>query len=156
VLLEERRHCTHAQRCKGAAYLGDTAVVWSQFTGELSLIEDTVVSIQPTVRNCFGELKLPLPIFCTPFLLRKFHFEQVLRQYRVYFARLYVHPIMSVFAAASTVVNPMRLVRVAALPVAVHWASAWHRSRWFSMLSLIGAIIITMWVGILWLGVFLD
>jgi hypothetical protein len=122
-----------------------------RFTRDLSLIEDAAVSR----RYGFGELRLTRLNFYAPLLLRKFHFEQVHGQYGDYFARLY-GPVLFVFAVVSTILNSMQVALAADQPMAVHWASVWHGSRWFSVLSLVGAATIAVWFGALWLWMFLD
>jgi hypothetical protein len=82
-------------------------VDWSSFchfTSDLNVIQDSAVSR----RYCSGELRLTRLNFYTPFILRKFRFEQVHRQYGDYFARLY-GPVLFVFAVVSTILNSMQV-----------------------------------------------
>ncbi|ORY17572.1 hypothetical protein BCR34DRAFT_621770 [Clohesyomyces aquaticus] len=37
-----------------------------------------------------------------------------------------------------------------------HWEPLWYVSRWFSIVSLLGAAIVLMWFVLLWLWIFLD
>jgi hypothetical protein len=122
-----------------------------RFAGDLRHIKDAAVSR----RYYFGELRLTRLNFYAPLLLRKFHFEQVHGQYGDYFARLY-GPILFVFAVVSTALNSMQVALAADQTMAVHWTLVWHASRWFSVLSLLGTIIIGVWFGALWLWMFLD
>ncbi|KAI1521384.1 hypothetical protein PtrSN001C_012256 [Pyrenophora tritici-repentis] len=78
------------------------------FTSDLNGIQDSAVSR----RYCFGELRLTRLNFYAPFLLRKFHFEQVHGQYGDYFARLY-GPVLFVFAVVSTILNSMQVALAA-------------------------------------------
>ncbi|KAH8723276.1 hypothetical protein GQ44DRAFT_315548 [Phaeosphaeriaceae sp. PMI808] len=40
--------------------------------------------------------------------------------------------------------------------VAVHWVSVWSVCRWFSILSLLRAAVISAWFILLWLWIYLD
>jgi hypothetical protein len=122
-----------------------------QFTSNLNHIADSAVS----GRFCFGELRLTRLNLYAPLLLRTFHFEQVHGQYGDYFARLY-GPVLFLFAVVSTILNSMQVALAADELMAVHWVSVWHGCRWFSVLSLIGAIIVAVWFVVLWVWIFLD
>lgn len=37
-----------------------------------------------------------------------------------------------------------------------HWVSIWSVCRWFSILTLMGAAVISAWFILLWLWIFLD
>ncbi|KAF1952143.1 hypothetical protein CC80DRAFT_538356 [Byssothecium circinans] len=121
------------------------------FTSELSHIDDTVVS----KRYHYGELRLTRLNLYAPLLLRKFHFEQVHGQYGDYFGRLY-GPILFVFAVVSTILNSMQVALAADQLEASHWEAVWHVSRYFSIVSLVAAAIISSWFILLWLWIFLD
>ncbi|EDU47312.1 conserved hypothetical protein [Pyrenophora tritici-repentis Pt-1C-BFP] len=121
------------------------------FTSDLNGIQDSAVSR----RYCFGELRLTRLNFYAPFLLRKFHFEQVHGQYGDYFARLY-GPVLFVFAVVSTILNSMQVALAADQSLAVHWISVWHASRWFSAISIVGTAVIALCFAVLWLWMFLD
>ncbi|OCK92231.1 uncharacterized protein K441DRAFT_663469 [Cenococcum geophilum 1.58] len=94
-----------------------------QFISELNHIEDSAVS----KRYCYGELRLTRLNFYAPFLLRKFHFEQVHGQYGDFFGRLY-GPILFVFAVVSMILNSMQVALAAEQLVAAHWESVWYVS----------------------------
>jgi hypothetical protein len=122
-----------------------------RFISELSHVDDAAVS----KRYCYGELRLTRLNFYAPFLLRKFHFEQVHGQYGDFFGRLY-GPILFVFALVSTILNSMQVALTVEQVAAVHWESVWYLSRYFSMISLVGAAIVSSWFILLWLWIFLD
>jgi hypothetical protein len=122
-----------------------------RFVSELNCIEDSVVSM----RYFYGELRLTRLNFYAPLLLRKFHFEQVHGQYGDFFARMY-GPILFVFALVSTVLNSMQVALAVEQVVDAHWKIVWSLSRWFSMISLLGVAVISMWFILLWLWMFLD
>jgi hypothetical protein len=122
-----------------------------RFTSDLSDIQDSAVSR----RYCFGELRLTRLNFYAPLLLRKFRFEQVHGQYGDYFARLY-GPVLFVFAVVSTILNSMQVALAADQPLAVHWVPVWQVSRWFSMISIVGAAVVALCFVVLWLWMFLD
>jgi hypothetical protein len=124
---------------------------FSRFMLELHHIEDSAVS----KRYYYGELRLTRLNFYAPFLLRKFQFEHVHGQYGDFFARLY-GPILFVFALVSIILNSMQVTLAAEQLVAAHWESVWDLFRWFSVISLLGAAIISMWFILLWLWIFLD
>ncbi|KAF2685411.1 hypothetical protein K458DRAFT_337516 [Lentithecium fluviatile CBS 122367] len=122
-----------------------------RFISELDYIEDAAVSR----RYYYGELRLTRLNFYAPLLLGKFHFEQVHGQYGDFFGRLY-RPILFVFAIVSTILNSMQVALASEQLAAAHWESAWYLSRWFSMVSLVGAAVISMWFVLLWLWIFMD
>ncbi|KAF2175177.1 hypothetical protein K469DRAFT_724399 [Zopfia rhizophila CBS 207.26] len=122
-----------------------------RFTSELDYIRDSDVS----GRYCYGELTLTRLNFYAPLFLRKFHFEQVQGQYGDFFGRLY-GPILVAFAVVSTILNAMQVELAVEQLVAVHWASVWSVCRWFSIISLLGAAVISAWFIFLWLWIFLD
>jgi hypothetical protein len=76
-------------------------------------------------------------------------------QYGDYFARLY-GPVLFVFAVVSTLLNSMQVALAADQPLAVHWVPIWHASRWFSMISIVGAAAVALCFVLLWLWMFLD
>jgi hypothetical protein len=126
-------------------------VSFCRFTLELGRIKDSDVS----GRYCYGELRLTRLNFYAPLFLRKFHFEQVHGQYGDFFGRLY-GPILFVFAVVSIILNAMQVELAVEQLVAVHWVSVWSVCRWFSILSLLGAAVISAWFILLWLWIFLD
>ena len=122
-----------------------------RFVTELCHIHDSAVS----ERYCYGELRLTRLNFYAPFLLRKFHFEQVHGQYGDFFGRLY-GPVLFVFAILSTILNSMQVALSAEQLVAAPWVSLWYFCRWFSMVSLAGAAVVSAWLILLWLWIFSD
>jgi len=122
-----------------------------RFISEFNHIEDSAVSR----RYCYGELRLTRLNLYAPLLLRKFYFEQVHGQYGDFFGRLY-RPILFAFAVVSTILNSMQVALAAEQLVTAHWDSVWYLSRWFSVVSLVGAAIISVWFTLLWLWMFLD
>jgi hypothetical protein len=122
-----------------------------RFTADLDHIKDSAVS----GRYCFGELRLTRLNFYAPLLLRKFRFEQVHGQYGDYFAQLY-GPVLFVFAVVSTILNSMQVALAADQSLAVHWVSVWYISRWFSVITLVGAGVVALCFVVLWLWMFLD
>ena len=122
-----------------------------RFVSELGCIEDAAVS----GRYCYGELRLTRLNWYAPLLLRKFHFEQVHGQYGDFFGRLY-GPILFAFAIVSTILNSMQVALAAEQSEAIHWESARYVCRYFSIVSLVGAAIISSWFVLLWLWIFLD
>lgn len=122
-----------------------------RFISDLNHIEDLDVS----TRYYYGELRLTRLNFYAPLLLRKFHFEQVHGQYGDFFGRLY-GPILFVFAVVSTILNSMQVALAAEQLVPAHWEPVWYLSRSFSMVSLAGAGVVSMWFVSLWLWIFLD
>lgn len=127
--------------------------LFSRFiSGLSSTIDDTVVS----QRYCYGELRLTRLNLYAPLLLRRFYFEQVHGQYVDFFTRLY-GPVLFLFALVSTVLSSMQVALAAdQLIAAVQWVPMWHVSRWFSMLSFVGSILVAAWFSLLWLWMLLD
>lgn len=72
-----------------------------------------------SIRYRFGKLRLTRLNFYAPLLLRKFHFEQIHRQYRDYFARLY-GPTLFLFTVVSTILNSMQVALAADQTMAIH------------------------------------
>ena len=96
-------------------------VQWSglcHFVSGLRSIEDSEVS----GRYHYGELRLSRLNLYAPFLLRKFHFEQVHGQYGDYFAQFY-GPMLFVFAVIYTMLNSMQVVLAAEQGSSVHQVS---------------------------------
>jgi hypothetical protein len=122
-----------------------------QFVAGLDHIDDLAVS----GRYRYGELRLTRLNFYAPLLLRKFHFEQVHGQYGDFFARLY-GPVLFAFAVVSTILNSMQVALASEQLVSAHWESVWYLSRWFSMVSMVGAAIVSTWFILLWLWIFSD
>lgn len=122
-----------------------------RFISELSHIDDAAVS----KRYWYGELRLTRLNFYAPLLLRKFHFEQVHGQYGDFFARLY-GPVLFAFAVISTILNSMQVALAADQLEAAHWEAVWHVSRYFSVISLVAAVVISLWFVALWLWIFVD
>ncbi|KAK7190288.1 hypothetical protein PSPO01_04009 [Paraphaeosphaeria sporulosa] len=106
-----------------------------RFVLELSHIDNAAVS----KRYYYGELRLTRLNLYALLLLRKFHFEQVHGQYGDFFRRLY---------------GPV--VLAADQLEASHWEAMWHVSRYFSIISLMAAAIVSLWFVVLWLWIFLD
>ncbi|KAF2688348.1 hypothetical protein K458DRAFT_440040 [Lentithecium fluviatile CBS 122367] len=109
-----------------------------RFSAELCHIEDSDVS----GRYRYGELRLTRLNLYAPLLLRKFHYEQVHGQYGDFFGQLY-GPVLFVFAVVSIILSAMQV-------------SIWSVCRWFSILTLMGAAVISAWFILLWLWIFLD
>jgi len=129
-------------------------VNWESFCGfsaELCHIKDSDVS----GRYRYGELRLTRLNFYAPLLLRKFHYEQVHGQYGDFFGRLY-GPILFVFALVSIILNAMQVELAAEQFITPHWVSIWSVCRWFSILAMMGAAVISAWFILLWLWIFLD
>lgn len=127
---------------------------WPSFgrlISELSNIDDIAVS----KRYCYGELRLTRLNWYSPLLLRKFHFEQAHKQYADFFGRLY-GPILFVFAVVSTILNSMQVALAAEQLEASRRDAMQHLSQYFSIVSLVGAAIVSTWFISLWLWLFLD
>ncbi|PSN58930.1 hypothetical protein BS50DRAFT_580360 [Corynespora cassiicola Philippines] len=122
-----------------------------RFISKLSEIEDSAVS----GRYCYGELRLTRLNLYAPLLLRKFNFEQVHGQYGDFFGRLY-GPILFAFAVISTILNSMQVALASEQLEAAHWESVRYVCRYFSVVSLVGAAIISSWFILLWLWIFMD
>lgn len=122
-----------------------------RFVSELACIKDGDVS----GRYYSGELRLTRLNFYAPFFLRKAYFEQVHGQYSDYFARLY-GPIFFIFAIMSTTLNAMQVEMAVEQVSATPWFSMWPLSRWFSIMSLVGAGFIFLCFTLLWSWMILD
>jgi hypothetical protein len=122
-----------------------------RFVSELGCIKDGDVS----GRYYYGELRLTRLNFYAPLFLRKAYFEQVHGQYSDYFARFY-GPILFIFAIVSTILNAMQVDMAVEQVSATHWFSLWSISRWFSVISFVGAGCIFFLFTLLWSWMILD
>jgi hypothetical protein len=122
-----------------------------QFISQFNDIRDSDVS----GRYCYGELRLSRLNTYAPFFLHKFHFEQVHSQYGDYFARLY-GPVLFIFAIVSTLLNCMQVALTVEQVSSRHWVTLWSVSRWFSVISLVGAVFVSFCFMLLWAWMFLD
>jgi hypothetical protein len=109
---------------------------------ELRHVDDAAVS----KRYCYGELRLTRLNLYAPLLLHKFHFEQVHGQYRDFFRQLY-GPILFAFAVVSTILNSMQVALAADQLEVSRWEAVWHVSRYFSIVSLVTAPIVSLHMG---------
>jgi hypothetical protein len=129
-------------------------VSWTQFCGfisEITCIQDSEVS----GRYCYGELRLSRLNLYAPLLLHKFYYQQVHYQYSDYFARLY-GPVFFVFAVVSTILNSMQVEMGVEQVAPGNWKALLPFCRWFSMLSLVGAALISFCFISLWLWMIAD
>jgi hypothetical protein len=124
---------------------------WCRFMAGVEGIGDAEVS----QRYCYGELRLTRLNLYAPLLLRKFHYERVHGQYGEFFARLY-GPMLFVFAVVSTMLSAMQVALAAEQLATMHWIAIGHVSRWFSVISLLGAGVVSGWFLGLWLYMFID
>jgi hypothetical protein len=124
---------------------------WCRFMTSIEDIGDAEVS----PRYCYGELRLTRLNLYAPLLLRKFHYERIHGQYGEFFARLY-GPILFVFAVVSTMLSAMQVALAAEQLATMHWIAIGYVSRWFSVISLLGAAVVSGWFLGLWLYMFID
>ncbi|KAF2258082.1 hypothetical protein CC78DRAFT_538072 [Lojkania enalia] len=129
-------------------------LTWESFSGFISDIKH-IDDFDVSRRYHYGELRLTRLNFYAPFLLRKFHFEQIHGQYASFFSRLY-GPLLFVFALISIVLNSMQVELTIEQIVPYHWESFKSAARWFTVLTLIGAAIVSCWFICLWLWLFTD
>lgn len=123
-------------------------VQWEEFCEFISALE--IKDSDVSNRYCYGELRLSRLNLYAPFLLGKSHYENLHGQYGDYFARMY-GPILFVFAVVSTVLNSMQVALAAEQTPETHWVNIWLAFRWFSILSLLGSIIVSLCFILLWL-----
>lgn len=129
-------------------------VDWNRFCvfiAQLDRVPDSAVS----GRYQYGEIRLSRLNFFSPFFLGRFYYEQVYGQYSDFFGRLF-GPLLFVFAIVSTILNSLQ-VGVAVDQVSdQHWQFWWALSRWFSVVSILGASAIACAIMSLWLWIYLD
>ena len=124
-----------------------------RFASALQNIDDSTAS----QRYAYGELRLTRLNMYAPVLLRKFNYEQIHGQYGDVFGRLF-GPILFIFALISTLLNSMQVgLGVEQLvDTQDQWGKFWYLCRWFSLMSLVGASLITFGFAALWLWMFVD
>lgn len=129
-------------------------VDWPSFSRFISQIEH-VSDVAVSGRYQYGEIRLSRLNFYAPFLLNKFYYEQIHGQYSDFFGRLF-GPVLFIFAIVSTILNSLQ-VGVAVDQVSdLHWRFWWSISRWFSVISLLGASAIACGIMLLWTWIFVD
>ena len=64
--------------------------------------------------------------------------------------------VLFVFAVVSIILNAMQVELAVEQFINPHWVSIWSVCRWFSILTLMGAAVISAWFILLWLWIFLD
>lgn len=127
-------------------------VEWEEFCEFISAL-DKVEDSDVSKRYCYGELRLSRLNLYAPLLMGNSHYENLHGQYGDYFARMY-GPILFVFAVVSTVLNSMQVDLAVEQTPATHWASIWLAFHWFSVLSLLGSVIVSLCFALLWLWMF--
>lgn len=129
-------------------------VEWKEFCEFISAL-DKVEDSDVSKRYCYGELRLSRLNLYAPLLLGKSHYENLHGQYGAYFARMY-GPILFVFAVVSTILNSMQVALAAEQTLETHSTSIWLVFRWFSVLSLLGSVIVSLCFILLWLWMVLS
>lgn len=129
-------------------------IQWSNFChfiSNIKRIDDAFAS----KRYWYGELRLSRLNLYAPLFFRKAYFEQVHGQYGDYFARLY-GPVLFVFASLTTLLNCLQVGLAAEQVSPQRWVTFQSVSRWFSVISLIGAAFVAACFVLLWLWIFSD
>ncbi|KAF2743237.1 hypothetical protein M011DRAFT_431650 [Sporormia fimetaria CBS 119925] len=137
-------------------HLIPTDTTWEkfcQFISSLQNVDDTAVS----QRYHYGELRLTRLNFYAPFLIRRFHYEQVHGQYGDFFGRLFA-PMLFVFALVSTLLSSMQVLLGVEQLIddGAQWMQSWHVYRWISLVSLVGAGLVSLSFAALWSYMVLD
>lgn len=123
-------------------------IEWGEFCEFISAL-DQVQDSDVSKRYSYGELRLSRLNLYAPFLFGNSHYENLHGQYGDYFARMY-GPILFVFALVSTVLNSMQVALTVEQTPVTHWAAIRLASRWFSILSLFGSVIVFLCFVSLW------
>jgi uncharacterized membrane protein len=65
-------------------------------------------------------------------------------------------PVLFMFAVVSIILNAMQVELAVEQFITPHWVSIWSVCRDFSIVTLMGAAVISAWFILLWLWIFLD
>jgi hypothetical protein len=131
-------------------------VNWAQFckfASALQSIEDDDVS----QRYHYGELRLTRLNLYAPLLIRKFNYEQIHGQYADFFGRMF-GPILFIFAVISILLNSMQVELAAEqlMGSEAQWEGFWELCRWFSIVSLAGSGVLTVFLASMWVWMLAD
>ncbi|KAF2135208.1 uncharacterized protein K452DRAFT_281844 [Aplosporella prunicola CBS 121167] len=126
-------------------------VDYCRFIAEIEHIDDRDVSR----RYQYGELRLSRLNLYAPFLLHKFHYEQIHGQYADYFSGLY-GPVLFFFAIVTTILNGMQVELAVEGLLPAHWDRLWSFYRWFSTMALVGTAFVGLAFVLLWLWMVVD
>jgi hypothetical protein len=130
-------------------------VTWEEFSAfvdQLSNIADEEVSGR---YGGYGELRLTRLNFYGKLIMRKWHFQKVHGQYGAYFARFYA-PILFFFSVLSLLLNTMQVEMSVEGVVSTQWVAFWDICRWFSMISIVFIVLVSLGLGVLLLAMILD
>jgi hypothetical protein len=123
-------------------------VDWATFCRVISAF-DNIKETDVSGRYNYRELRLSRLNFYALFFLGKFNFEQIHGQYGDYFARPY-GPVFFVFAVVATVLNSIQVGLAVDQVASVQWHSLWSSFRYFTVMVLIGAAILSTCFIFLW------
>ena len=143
-----------ALACRDEARLIPSGATWLQFcsfSSQLKDIEDDHVS----ERYHYGELRLTRLNLYAKLLLRKFQYEQVHQQYGAYFSRFY-GPILFIFAVWSLFLSAMQVELGVEAVNTSSWEAFYGVCRWFSVLTLVGLVFLSVLLVSLLLGMIAD
>ena len=112
------------------------------------LISDSEVS----ARYSYGELRLTRLNLYGRLFLRRSSFEYIHGQYADIFSRYY-GPFLFMFGALSVILSAMQVELAVEQRTTVPWNAIWPICRWFSVLSLVGTLVMaaTLFGFLLWL-----
>ncbi|KAI9748768.1 MAG: hypothetical protein M4579_007126 [Chaenotheca gracillima] len=129
-------------------------VTWPMFCDFVSDLE-SIRDVDVSGRYQYGEIRLSRLNFYAPFFLGRYYFEQIHGQYSDIFGRL-MGPVLFIFAIVSTVLNSMQVEMAVEQVSAEPWQALQSICRWFSILSLLGTVAITLSFAMLWTWIFAD
>jgi hypothetical protein len=130
-------------------------VTWEQFCNFSSKF-DRIQDHEVCERYKYGEIRLSRLNLYTKLFIGKRHFQRIDGQYSLYFARFY-GPILFAFGVFSILLNAMQLeMAVESLNQKKQWISFWLACRWFSVMCLIIAVVLSLWLALLFLFKFVS
>jgi hypothetical protein len=115
---------------------------------------DTITDPDVSTRYTYGEIRLTRLNGLSKLRRGKSYFHRVV-QYDEYFARFY-GPILFVFAIFSTVLNAMQVEMTVEQVAGNQWMWFWDLSRWFSVITLLAAVLSCIFLGGLLSWMLLD
>ncbi|TEY64681.1 hypothetical protein BOTCAL_0144g00170 [Botryotinia calthae] len=128
-----------------------TFLKFCDFTASLEHLLDVDVA----GRYAYGEIRLTRLNLYSKILLQKFSFHRVQAQYSDYFASFY-GPLLFVFAILSVVLSAMQVSTAIDLTATKQWESFGQFCQWFSITCLSLAVILVIWLSLLFLYKFIK
>ena len=140
--------------CRDDTRLLPQGITWTQFCN-FSRCFESIRDDQVSERFRYGELRLTRLNFYAKLFLRKFQYEHVHQQYGAFFSRFY-GPILFIFAVWSLFLSAMQVELGVEAVNESSWQAFYEVCRWFSVLTLIGLVFLSVLLVSLLIGMVVD